>query len=82
MDERGRHAIRAISAQFRIQLPEDSRVVEFSREFRSASFDLLSGHLLWDRAVELGETITDRPDAAVEAMVEHPSLLILSDTSS
>lgn len=60
-----------ISAQFRIELPEHLWVSELSREFPGAEFTLLSGYKMGDRALELGEVVTDSPEAAVEAMRAH-----------
>lgn len=64
-----------ISARFRIQLPAELWVAELSREFPDATFRLLSGYRLADRALELGEVVTDDPGEAVEAMREHPAIL-------
>lgn len=63
-----------ISAEFRIRLPEDIWVAELSQEFHSATFSLLSGYMMGEYAVELGETITEKPDAVAEAMDAHPSI--------
>lgn len=63
-----------ISAQFWIELPEYLWVSELSREFTGAEFTLLSGYKMDDRALELGEVVTDSPDAAVEAMRSHPAI--------
>lgn len=63
-----------ISAQFRIQLPAHLWVSELSREFPRAEFTLLSGFEIEGRAVELGETVTETPDAVVAAMRDHPAI--------
>lgn len=63
-----------ISAQFRIQLPDGLWVTELSRRFPGATFRLLSGYRLDGAAIELGETVTERPEAVIEAMREHPSV--------
>lgn len=63
-----------ISAQFRIRLPEHLWVYELSREFPRADFKLLSGFKLEDRALELGEVVTETPEEVVEAMRTHPDI--------
>lgn len=63
-----------ISAQFRIQLPEDLWVTDLSRTHPQATFRLLSGYRHDDRAIELGETITDSPAEVVDATRGHPSI--------
>ena len=63
-----------IQAQFRIQLPETMWVAELSQEFPDATFRLLSGYRQEEVALELGEVLTDDPDAAVEATRAHPSI--------
>lgn len=63
-----------ISAQFRIQLPDEMWISDVSRRFPRATFRLLSGYRLGEKAIELGETITDRPDDVVETTREHPSI--------
>jgi len=64
-----------INAQFRIQLPEHIWVAQLSSEFPRATFRLLSGYRLDDRALELGETLTETPDEIVTRMRDHPSIL-------
>ncbi|MDY6817304.1 MAG: helix-turn-helix domain-containing protein [Halobacteriales archaeon] len=63
-----------INAQFRIQLPADVWIAEVSQAFPKATFRLLSGQRLEETAVELGETITDSPEAVIEALRDHPAL--------
>lgn len=63
-----------IHAQFRIQLPEESWVAEVSKRFPDATFKLLSGYRTGERVIELGEIVTDTPDATVEALQTHPSI--------
>ncbi len=64
-----------ISAQFRIGLPDGLWVAEVSRRFPRTTFRLLSGYRLDDEtALELGEAITDRPEAVVEATRTHPAV--------
>lgn len=66
-----------ISARFRIRLPEHMWVAELSRRFPRAEFNLLSGFELDDRALELGEIVTETPDRVVEAMRTHPEVTSL-----
>ena len=63
-----------ISAQFRIQLPENLWVTDLSRAYPQATFRLLSGYRHDDSAIELGETITDSPAEVVDATRDHPSI--------
>lgn len=63
-----------ISAQFRIQLPENLWVAELSRQFPSAEFNLLSGFRIEDYALELGEVVTETPEGVVHAMRTHPEI--------
>jgi len=63
-----------ISARFRIQLPDDLWVTDLSEAYPGATFRLLSGYRHDTHAIELGETITDRPDDVTTAMREHPSI--------
>jgi len=64
-----------ISAQFRIELPDHLWVSELSREFPRSAFTLLSGYKMGESAAELGEIVTDSPDAVVEAMRSHPGII-------
>lgn len=63
-----------ISAQFRIQLPEDIWVADLSTEHPDATFRLLSGYKLDEHALELGEVRGGEPEAVVAAMREHPAI--------
>ena len=63
-----------ISARFRIQLPDHLWVSELSRQFPQSEFKLLSGFRLDDRAIELGEVVTDTPTDVVAAMRLHPAI--------
>jgi Predicted DNA binding protein len=63
-----------ISASFRIELPAHLWVAELSREFPRSTFRLLSGYRAGETAVELGEILTEQPEAAVEAARSHPSI--------
>ena len=63
-----------ISARFRIRLPDGIWVSDLSREFPSATFRLLSGYKIDDRAIELGEVRRDDPEEIVDAMRAHPSV--------
>jgi len=73
-----------ISASFRIRLPEHIWVAQVSTAFPDATFRLLSGFRMDDRAVELGEVVTDQSDAVAAAMREQPSIteyeLLASDS--
>lgn len=63
-----------ISAKFRIQLPERLWIAEISKRYPHATFRLLSGNRLDERAIELGEAITDSPEDVLETTREHPSI--------
>lgn len=63
-----------IRAQLRIQLPDGLWVKELSRRFPDATFRLLAGYRVDDTALELGEIVTDRPDAVVDAVRSHSAL--------
>lgn len=63
-----------IRAQFQIRLPEGVWVTEVSQTFPNATFKLLSGYRLDEKAIELGEIITDEPDTCVEALRAHPTI--------
>lgn len=63
-----------IRAEFRIQLPPHLWVAELSQAFPRATFRLLSGFSRGETAIELGEAVTDEPDAVVEAMRSHGSI--------
>ncbi|ADB62158.1 Bacterio-opsin activator HTH domain protein [Haloterrigena turkmenica DSM 5511] len=64
-----------IRARFRIQLPDGIWVQTLSQRFSDATFALLSGYRSDETAVELGEVTTDAPDAVVDALRTHPSIL-------
>lgn len=63
-----------INATFRIELPDDLWVAQLSTTFPRTTFRLLSGYRTEDTALELGETITDRPMEVVAAMYDDPSI--------
>lgn len=63
-----------IHAQFRIQLPEGTWVTEVSRVFPDATFKLLSGYRTGKQVIELGEIVTDTPDAIIETLRAHPTI--------
>lgn len=63
-----------IYATFRIQLPADIWVTELSKRFPTATFRLLSGYRADQTALELGEVLTETPEAVVDAMRTHPSI--------
>ena len=66
-----------LRARFRIRVPEEDWVGQLSRSFPGATFRLLSGIRIDDRAIELGEVRTDDPDAVAAAIVEHPDVVDL-----
>lgn len=72
--DRPQQARRMIRAEFRIQLPPHLWVAELSRTFPRATFRLLSGSKTGEMAIELGEVVTDDPNAVVEAMRSHGSI--------
>ena len=60
-----------IGARFRIRLPPDLYVADLSRSFPGATFRLLSGVRTGDTASELGEVLTETPDAVASAFRDH-----------
>jgi len=64
-----------ISARFRLALPADMWVVAVSTAFPDASFRLLTGVPVGERAIELGEVVGPSAAAAVEAIRDHPDVL-------
>jgi hypothetical protein len=64
-----------ISAQFRIELPDWLWVAELSREFPDATFRLLSGVWTDERALELGEVVTDSPATVLDAFHDHAAIV-------
>jgi len=63
-----------ITASVWIELPPEYYIAEVSRSFPNATFRLLSGVRTGERAVELGEVVADQPQAAGEAILEHPAV--------
>ncbi|RQG93994.1 helix-turn-helix domain-containing protein [Natrarchaeobius chitinivorans] len=63
-----------IRAQLRIRLPDGVWVADVSRRFPDATFELLAGYRVDGRATELGEIVTDEPDAVLEALRDHPAI--------
>jgi predicted DNA binding protein len=63
-----------ISAQFRIQLPEELWVAELSTAYPNTTFRLLSGYKVGERALELGEINGDNPQEVVETLRDHRSI--------
>jgi predicted DNA binding protein len=63
-----------IRAQFRIQLPADLWITQLSEEYPRATFRLLSGFRMEEKAVELREIVTDSVSNIVEAMREQSSV--------
>jgi predicted DNA binding protein len=64
-----------IIARFRIALPEQMWVAQVSRSFPEATFQLLAGIRTGDTAIELGEALTDTPEAVARATSSHRSVL-------
>lgn len=64
-----------ITAQFRVQLPEDTWITDVSRQFPGATFRLLAGVRDDDGAVELGEVKADDPDAVGDAIDAHADVV-------
>jgi predicted DNA binding protein len=65
-----------IRARFRLWLPDGLWVAEVSRAFPDASLRLLTGVPLGDRTLELGETRAEDPRAVVDAIDDHPDVLV------
>lgn len=63
-----------IIARFQIALPEQMWVAQVSRSFPEATFRLLSGIRTGDTAIELGEALTDTPEAVERATRSHRSV--------
>jgi predicted DNA binding protein len=63
-----------IDARFRIRLPPNLYITDLSRSFPTTNFRLLTGVRTGDTASELGEAITDTPDAVVSAFREHEAI--------
>lgn len=63
-----------ISARFRIRLPPDLYVTDISRSFPDATFRLLAGVHTGDAASELGEAVTEAPDAVASAFRNHDAV--------
>lgn len=64
-----------ITANLRIRLPDGAWISEVSRAHSDATFRLLAGLRIDEGAVELGEVVADDPDAAANAVAEHPSVI-------
>lgn len=64
-----------INARFRLQLPTDIWIVEISTTFPTATFRLLTGVPLGERALELGEITAADPEAASDAVEAHPDVV-------
>lgn len=63
-----------IRARFRMALPADTWVAAVSTSFPDATFRLLTGVPMGDRALELGEVRAEDPDAVGEAIASHPDV--------
>lgn len=64
-----------IEARFRMELPTDVWVVDVSTSFPSATFRLLTGAPIGDRALELGEVKAPSPEAVADTVKSHPDVL-------
>lgn len=63
-----------ITARFRRQTSENQWIAAVSQAFPDATFRLLSGFQNGDTAVEIGECITESPEAVAQAAREHPAI--------
>lgn len=63
-----------ISARFRVRLPPDLYITDLSRLFPDTTFRLLSGVRTGNSASELGEAVTEVPDAVASAFREHDAV--------
>jgi len=63
-----------IDARFRIRLPPTLYVADLSRAFPETTFRLLSGVRTGDTASELGEALTDAPEAVASAFRGHEAV--------
>lgn len=64
-----------LRARFRMTLPSDVWVAEVSTQFPDATFRLLTGVPKDDHVIELGEILTDDPEAATAALRDHPDIV-------
>lgn len=62
------------TAQFRLELPESTWIKGLSQGFPRTRFRLLTGLLLEDGALELGEFHSDDVPAVVAAFEDHPAV--------
>ncbi|WP_240334486.1 helix-turn-helix domain-containing protein [Halorussus sp. MSC15.2] len=67
--------VAVIRGRFRMALPEDSWISTVSRSFPDATFRLLTGVPVDDRAMELGEIVGDEAVSASEAIRSHPDVV-------
>ncbi|MFC5134639.1 MULTISPECIES: helix-turn-helix domain-containing protein [Haloferacaceae] len=63
-----------IEARFRISLPPDLYITDLSQAFPDTTFRLLSGVRTGDTASELGEAVTDTPDAVISGFQNHDAV--------
>ena len=74
-----------IRARFQLRIPEEDWLGQVSRSFPEATFRLLSGLRSGDTAIELGEVLTEQPEAVGEqiksqpAIIDHQTLEITDD---
>lgn len=64
-----------IKARFRMQLPADIWITDVSTSFPAATFRLLTGVPMGDRALELGEITAANPEEAGDAVEAHPDVV-------
>ena len=64
-----------IRARFRLELPEHLWIATLSRSFPDATFRLLTGVPMGERSLELGEVLTERPEAVAAAMADNPDIV-------
>lgn len=64
-----------IEARFRLQLPDGLWIVDATTEFPRATFTLLTGAPIGDRALELGEITADDPERVGDMVRDHPAVV-------
>ncbi|WP_267164482.1 helix-turn-helix domain-containing protein [Halovenus salina] len=67
-----------IVARFKARLPPEMWIADVSEAMPDATFRLLSGVQIDDGAVELGEAISDDPEAIGAAVADHGSIYDIS----
>ncbi|MFC6954749.1 helix-turn-helix domain-containing protein [Halorubellus litoreus] len=66
-----------IRPRFRMEGPSDIWVAEVSQSLPDTTFRLLAGAPLESRTLELGEVVGPNPEAALEALAAHDSIVSL-----